>query len=291
MADRYQLLAAIGEGGMGTVWRARDLRRDVDVAVKLLRREVAEPTLVLRFMREARESARLQHPSIVRTLDFATTSGGEPFMVMELLRGRTLANRLDAETRIPPREAVALLLPIVSALAVAHRAGVVHRDVKPENVFLVESSDGSVRPVLMDFGLAKVGQTASGRCLTERYALVGTPEYMSPEQFSGEEDIDGRSDVWSLCVMLYEVLAGWRPFPSDEPLALFAAVIARRPPMLDELCAADARLSAIVERGLAKSPEDRWSSMHELGAALAQWSRPTPSCARASASPRRGFAW
>jgi eukaryotic-like serine/threonine-protein kinase len=271
IAGKYLLLSLIGEGGMGTVWQARNVMLDVDVALKVIRREIREPSILERFVREARASARLQHPSIVRVYDCGTSERGEPFMVMELLQGTNLGHRLDAETRIEPVEAVTLLLPIAAALSVAHEGGVVHRDLKPDNVFLADTSDGCTRPVIMDFGIAKLRQASSDRPLTGHDALVGTPEYMSPEQLAADGDVDARSDVWGFCVLLYEVVAGRRPFEASSSRELFAAIVAATPPSLHEIGAADARLSDIVRRGLAKRREERWASMRELGAALAQW--------------------
>ncbi|MEJ7730254.1 MAG: serine/threonine-protein kinase [Polyangiaceae bacterium] len=264
-------MSLIGEGGMGTVWRARNVMLDAHVAVKLIRGEIRHPSLLERFIREARASARLQHPSIVRVYDYGTSSKGEPFMVMELLEGTNLGHRLDEETRLEPVEAVTLLLPIAGALAVAHDAGVVHRDLKPENIFLVEGRDGCARPVIMDFGIAKLREAPTDRPLTAQDALVGTPEYMSPEQLSGDAEVDARSDVWGFCVVLHEVIAGQRPFEGASARELFAAIVTATPPSLHELGSADSCLSDIVQRGLAKDPNDRWSSMRELGAALAQW--------------------
>jgi serine/threonine-protein kinase len=271
LADKYRLVSLIGEGGMGTVWRARNVVLDVDVALKVIRREIRDPSILERFMLEARASARLQHPAIVCVYDFGTSDRGEPFMVMELLQGTNLGYRLEMETRIDAAEAVTLLLPIAAGLSVAHRAGVVHRDLKPDNIFLAEGCDGCTRPVLMDFGIAKLRQVSSDRPLTCPDALVGTPEYMSPEQLAADSNVDARSDVWGFCVLLYEVIAGRRPFDADSPRELFAAIAVSTPPSLHELGVTDRHLSDIVCRGLAKRPEDRWSSMHELGIALAQW--------------------
>jgi serine/threonine-protein kinase len=271
LADKYQLLSPIGAGGMGMVWRARNVVLDVDVALKVIRREINDPSILDRFMLEARASARLQHPSIVCVQDYGSSARGEPFMVMELLQGTSLEHRLQMEGRIDALEAVTLLLPIAAGLSAAHQAGVVHRDIKPDNIFLAQGGDGWLRPVIMDFGIAKLRQESTHRPLTCPGALVGTPEYMSPEQLAADCDIDARSDVWGFCVVLYEVIAGRRPFDGASQLELAAAIVGATPKSLCELGVADERLSAIVRRGLAGRPDDRWGSMHELGIALAQW--------------------
>ena len=269
---KYRLERVLGEGGMGTVWLARNLTLDSDVAIKLLRRRRVTTETRERLHQEARASARLEHPSIVRTFDFGWTRRGDPYVVMEVLRGESLADVLDREGRLIPVHAVSVLLPIAGALATAHQKGVVHRDLKPENVLLVPHETGTLTPKLMDFGIAKLvdpDDADEGRRLTGERTILGTPDYMSPEQACGDHDVDARSDVWSYCVMLHELLEGRRPFEGDGPRALFRAIVDAEPGPLGPHV--DARLREIVARGLAKEREDRWSSMRELGVELAQW--------------------
>jgi serine/threonine-protein kinase len=275
IADKYELVSQLGEGGMGTVWLARNIALDVHVALKLIRRDVADEETAARFVREAKAAARVQHPSIIRVYDYGSSTRGEPYMVMELLRGKSLGEVLDEQGRMLPAVAVTTMLPIASGLAVAHDEGIVHRDLKPDNVLVAHSADGEVRPVVMDFGIAKLNSTSTDTRLTQERALVGTPDYMSPEQACADGDIDARSDVWSLCVMLYELIAGDRPFVGESRRELFAAIVTGAPKSLTELGYADEALWTIIERGLAKNREERWSSMRELGAALAEWASGT----------------
>ena len=194
-------------------------------------------------------------------------------MVMELLRGKSLGEVLDDQGRMLPAVAVTTVLPIASGLAVAHDEGIVHRDLKPDNVLVANNADGEVRPVVMDFGIAKLNSTSTDTRLTQERALVGTPDYMSPEQACADGDIDARSDIWSLCVMLYELIAGDRPFVGESRRELFAAIVTGAPKSLAELGYTDEALWKIIERGLAKNRDDCWSSMRELGAALAAWAQ------------------
>lgn len=156
IADKYRLDAVLGRGGMGTVWRARNLTLDVDVAVKLIRREAASDTSAERLLVEARAAARIRHPSIVSVFDFGRTSSGDPFIVMEVVEGESLANLLDRKVRLDALTACKTLLPIAHALAAVHRRGIVHRDLKPENIILAQADPGVVTPKLVDFGVAKV---------------------------------------------------------------------------------------------------------------------------------------
>ncbi|MEJ7730257.1 MAG: serine/threonine-protein kinase [Polyangiaceae bacterium] len=271
VADKYEILSQLGEGGMGTVWLARNRSLDMDVALKLIRRDVADEETTARFVREAKAAARLQHPAVIRVYDYGTSSRGEPYMVMELLRGKSLGEVLDEQGRMLAAVAVTTMLPIASGLAVVHDEGIVHRDLKPDNVLIANTADGEVRPVVMDFGIAKLNSTSTDTRLTQERALVGTPDYMSPEQACADGDIDARSDIWGLCVMLYELIAGERPFVGESRRELFAAIVTGTPKSLAELGYTDEVLWKIIERGLAKNRDDRWPSMRELGAALAAW--------------------
>jgi eukaryotic-like serine/threonine-protein kinase len=269
VAGKYRLERVLGEGGMGTVWAARNTALDALVAVKLIA-GTDRASLSARLLKEARAAARLRHPAIVRVFDVGETQHGEPFIVMELLEGGSLADRLDLETTLEPIAAVRLLLPIAEALSNAHAAHIVHRDLKPDNVFIADE-DGRIQPKLLDFGIVHVGMGPGATRLTEHGEFVGTPAYMSPEQALGGEDIGRATDVWSFSVVLYECLSGRLPFSSEGYNALMREIIDDTPPTLAELGAGDARLSKIVEIGMAKEPAQRWSSMKTLGAALAEW--------------------
>jgi serine/threonine-protein kinase len=255
---------------MGAVWRARNNALDSPVAIKLLRRRLKREANDARLLQEARAAAKLDHPAIVRVFDVGETEQRDPFIVMELLQGESLASMLKTHGRLGPTRAVQILLPIADALAVAHGKKIVHRDLKPDNIFIA-SLEGQVQPKLVDFGVAKVDKREPGSFVTQAGAILGSPEYMSPEQAVGSDDVDHRSDVWSFCVVLYEALAGALPFNGSNYNALLYAIVETSPPSVQALSAGDAELSSIIERGMDKDPARRWGSMVELGGALAQW--------------------
>ncbi len=270
IAGRYRLVRVIGEGGMGFVWLAKNLTLDIDVAIKLIRRDRAAPEAPARLLQEARATARLGHPSIVRTFDFGESEHGDPFIVMEVLSGESLADVIDRKGKLPPIIAVQTLLPVASALVEAHAKGIIHRDLKPENIMIVKDEAGSLIPKVVDFGIAKLVADVERR-YTLAGELLGSPDYMSPEQARGEGDVDERADVWALSVMLYELVCGTRPFDAANYNALLTAILTREPAPATELSSADPALWAILERGLAKSVSARFATMRELGTALATW--------------------
>ncbi|MBK7579448.1 MAG: protein kinase [Myxococcales bacterium] len=271
VGGKYRLTNIVGEGGMGSVWLARNLTLDADVCVKLIRRESATPKASARLLQEARAAARLNHPSIVRVFDFGETEHRDPFIVMEVLRGDSLRRLMERKARLPAANAVATLLPVASALAEAHSKGVVHRDLKPENIVLVTDESGAVIPKVVDFGIAKVRRDDLARGLTQDGSVLGSPEYMSPEQAQGRSDVDGRTDVWAVSVILYELVVGQLPFVGDNYNALLWAIQQGEPAPTLNFAAGDQELWRILKRGLAKKADERWGSMRELGAALAEW--------------------
>jgi serine/threonine-protein kinase len=184
---------------MGVVWVAHSLVLGVDVAIQLIRSGVADPDLASRMAREAQATATLGHPAIVRVFDFGATESGDPFLVMELAHGETLAALLRREERLTPFAALQLILPIVDGLRCAHERGIVHRDIKPENVFVARDTLGRVQPKLLDFGIAKLDHHPNVTRLTQVGEVLGSPEFMSPEQARGIGNVDLRTDVWSLC--------------------------------------------------------------------------------------------
>lgn len=268
IGDRYRLDREIGKGGMGVVWVAHSLVLGVDVAVKLIRAENAGPGLATRMAREAHAAARLSHPSLVRVFDFGWTDRGDPFLVMEFVQGETLAALLQREGSMPPFKAVQTLLPIADGLRLAHEHSIVHRDIKPENILLATDTIGRVQPKLLDFGIAKVEHTPIDGKLTQVGAILGSPEYMSPEQAKGLDTVDARTDVWSLSVALYELLTGDTPFHGSNYNALMQAII-NDPPVPPR--SGDNELWKVLSRGLAKDADQRFASMSELGEALALW--------------------
>lgn len=269
IADKYRLGRKLGEGGMGEVWLSHNEMLDIDVAIKLIRREVATEEMADRLLHEARAAARLGHPAIVRVNDFGKTAGGDPFIVMELLDGEDLASALVKRGTLSPEKAVRTLLPIAHALAAAHTKGIVHRDLKPENVYLAKNEDGQIQPKLVDFGVAKLEKGHSRR-ITQNGALLGSPLYMSPEQAQGN-DVDHRADIWALGVVLYEVVTGHAPFEGKNYNAVLYSIMSNHPTPTTDLGVGDADLWTVIERGLQKDPDRRWYSMRDFGEALARW--------------------
>ncbi len=271
IAGKYRLESLLSEGGMGSVWRAFNLQLEVPVAIKLLRADLSGEELGERLRVEARAAAKLVHPSIIRVFDVGDSEAGEPFIVMELLSGQSLGDLL-AGGPLPAVNAVQLLLPIAEALSLAHSRGVVHRDLKPDNIFLANEGD-TLQPKLLDFGIAKVTSTAAtGRgVLTQTGTLLGSPDYMAPEQAYGRSDIDERCDIWSFCVVLYEAIAGQSPFSSSSVQSTLRSVVQDDPLPLDVLAGVDRTLASLVERGMSKDREQRPSSVFELGEQLATW--------------------
>ncbi|HZO14752.1 MAG TPA: serine/threonine-protein kinase, partial [Polyangiaceae bacterium] len=271
VAEKYRLESLIRRGGMGYVWVARNLALDVDVAVKLIRHELASPHASQRLLTEARAVARLGHPSVVRMFEHGKTEHGDAFVVMELVRGEALDTVLARGTRLPAQRAVQLLLPVASALAAAHAQGIVHRDVKPDNIVLTTTDAGGIVPKLLDFGVAKFREEGRATVTTHEGTTLGSPAYMAPEQALGAPDIDARADVWGFCVVLYEAVTGYRPFQGPTYRAMMDSVLRLDPVSFMEHGVGDDLLWTICARGLAKDPAERWASMRELGRALARW--------------------
>src|SRR5450432_707965 len=255
---------------MGAVWRAANLLLDLPVAIKLIRADLDRNALRARLQLEARSVAKLGHPAIVRIYDVGETEAGDPFIVMELLHGETLAQML-AHGRLSAVHTVQLLLPIIDACAMAHARGIVHRDLKPDNL-LIARENQRIQPKILDFGIAKLTDPRdANHRLTEAGTVVGSPDYMSPEQARGRDDVDYRTDIWSLCVVLYEAIAGTTPFAASNYNALLRAIVEDQPSSLGDYAAGDPELWAILQKGLAKDPQARHRSMAELGRALAAW--------------------
>ncbi len=258
VANRYRLERVVGEGGMGVVWAARDLANEREVALKIVKEPSAE--LRKRSLREACVTARVGHPTLIEVHDVVsleTEKGEVPVLVMPLLEGESLDRMLARRAQLDERETIAILEPVVAGMCAAHARGVIHRDLKPPNVFLANDGPGSRVVVVLDFGLAKLlspdGSDAGADKLTRTGALLGTPFYMAPEQLFGESSVDGRADVWAIGVMLYECLSGRKPIEgrSYGQIAKNVAVKAITP--LDALVpGVDPRLAAIAARMLEK---------------------------------------
>lgn len=263
LADRYELRELLGSGGMAQVLEGYDRLLDRRVAVKILRDDLAgDPTLPQRFLREARTAARFSHPNAVTVFDTGI-QGRRPYIVMELIEGRTLAEELAERGQLPAGEAIAIAEQTLDALAAAHELGFVHRDVKPGNIMLLDG--GGVK--LTDFGIAKELRDAQAG-LTATGTVMGTPRYLAPEQVGGEPAVPA-SDVYAMGVVLYEMLAGAPPFDGDNAIAV--ALAHQRdpvPPLHRRRRDLDAGLVAVVERALAKDPADRYVDAGAMRSAL-----------------------
>jgi eukaryotic-like serine/threonine-protein kinase len=255
---------------MGTVWVARHRELGSEVALKLIRRAFAtSPAALDRLLREARTAAGFHHPNIVRVYDFGRTSSGDPYIVMERLVGVTLSAFLRGRGRLSGVQAVRILLPVLSAIVAAHEKGVIHRDVKPENVFLSEQ-DGGLTPKLLDFGIARATTDGAQR-ITADGAILGSPDYLSPEQAQGSADVDERSDTWAICVTLYELITGELPFKGRNYNGIMRSIVQDAPRPTTEFAAGDAGLWRILERGLQKEPAERYQTARALARELARW--------------------
>jgi serine/threonine-protein kinase len=267
VAGRYRLLRPIGAGAMGTVWAARHELLGRDFALKLAAISArAGPEVRARFLREAQIVGKLRHPNVVDVADVGDVGLGTGlYLAMELLEGQSLAERIAEHGPFDPPEALAIASEVCRGLSAAHAAGVVHRDVKPENIFLARGPSGGIVPKLLDFGISKAGEGGEA-LITLSGQLFGTPAYMSPEQALGEIDIDHRTDVWSLGVVLYEMLTGRRPFAAESYPALLPLIADKDFAPLPPSIPAD--VQAIITRCLAKSREDRYPSADALREAL-----------------------
>ncbi|MFT3767219.1 MAG: protein kinase [Minicystis sp.] len=278
IAGKYRLLRPLGKGSMGEVWAAAHESLGREVAIKLIYE--GSPELAARLKREALACGRLEHPNIVRVYDFGETEGGDPFLVMELLVGETLADRIARERRVPPAEAVAVALDVARALGAAHEAGIVHRDLKPANVFLAQGGEARVK--VLDFGVSKI-LTSFDMSVTTDGALVGSPAYMSPEQARALPEIDPRADLWAIGVLLFEMLTGTRPFAASTVVGVVTEILAGPIPTLAEaLPGVDPRLDAAVRRCLTRDVEQRMAS----AATLVDMLTPVLASLRAASGPR-----
>jgi serine/threonine protein kinase len=265
LSAHYRLERELGRGGMATVYLAHDLRHDRPVALKVLHPELAEAlSPEPRFLREIRTAARLEHPHILPVLDSGAAQG-LLWYTMPYVEGESLRARLDCEGQLPVEEAVRLAREVADALEYAHAHGVVHRDIKPENILL---SGGHAR--VADFGIAKAVEAAGGETLTVSGVLVGTPAYMSPEQGAGERELDGRSDVYSLGCVLYEMLAGEPLWSGPSPVAVIAQRITESSRPLGALReGVPTAVEQAITQALARSPADRFQTVAEFAKALA----------------------
>jgi tRNA A-37 threonylcarbamoyl transferase component Bud32 len=273
IGERYQVQSVIGAGGMGVVFEATHLQLRQRVAIKVLIPELCEdPEAVVRFLREARAMVKIESEHVARVTDVGTLGSGEPYIVMEYLEGSDLAAVLKRVGRVSIADAVTYLLQASEAIAEAHSVGVIHRDLKPSNLFLARRRDGSSLVKVLDFGISKaVPNVSFGRTSTRTATSVvmGSPLYMSPEQLRSSKCADPRSDVWSLGILLHELLVGEPPFIADTLPGLLAKIIADPPRALRSgRLEAPGALEAVVARCLAKDPAERFQSVSEFAKAL-----------------------
>jgi serine/threonine-protein kinase len=267
--DRYRVERLLGAGGMGAVYAARDTILDKRVALKILHKEIADDeNMTARFIQEARAASAFKHRHVVESLDFGTHEAA-PFLVMEFLEGEAFADILQREQKISPERAVSLLEPIARALARAHQAGIIHRDVKPDNVFIAKGdNEGEFVPKLVDFGIAK--RTTEGELrLTKTSVAMGTPFYMPPEQAMGAKDVTPAADQYAFAAMLFEAVSAKFPHDGESYNALIINKVTKEPLSLIDACPGiDATFSAVVMKALAREPEGRYPSMTDLRDAL-----------------------
>ena len=269
---KYLIERELGVGGAGVVVCARHRELDERVAIKFLLPGKSNSDAVARFRREARAANRVKDEHVVRIIDVSTTATGVPYVVMEYLEGVDLERMLlqSPERQLPVPDAIEFILQACEALAECHRSGIVHRDLKPSNLFCVQSADGAPLIKLLDFGISKLNTTTVDGVMTAEHLIMGSPRYMSPEQFASASEVDHRTDVWALGIILYELITGEVPFADSTLLKIWDKVRSAALRPLEELRRdAPAALNPVLEKCLAKQPEERYQNVAELAKALA----------------------
>ncbi|MEA2696818.1 MAG: eukaryotic-like serine/threonine-protein kinase [Myxococcales bacterium] len=283
-ADKYRVDGLLGNGGMGMVFAATHLQLETRVAIKLLHAELSSTeTAKTRLLREARATAKIKSANVARVLDVGTVEWGGLFIVMEYLDGEDLAAFLQKQPRLSPAQAVGFLLQACDGVRAAHALGIIHRDLKPSNLFVTKDASGAVIIKVLDFGLSKLVDpstgspvvTRGGAQLTRPDSMIGSPAYMSPEQLKDPRAVDGRTDIWSLGVILFEMLSGARPFEAKTLPELCPLILSGQPRSLRELRPElPAELVAIVERCLQRDPAQRYRDVGALEKDLARFGPP-----------------
>jgi serine/threonine-protein kinase len=273
---RYRVLRLIAKGGMGSIYEAEHEAIGQRVALKVMHTALTGDDGVLsRFANEARAAAMLGHPGIIKCIDVGDTDDGTPYLVLELLEGRDLEAELRARGALPIHEAISIAIEVAAAVGCAHRAGIIHRDLKPDNVFLLARPEPTASLKVLDFGISKFTNGLSAAPPTKTGTVLGTPNYMAPEQIHDSSKADARADVYGLGALLYQMLAGKMAFEAPALPTLVMKILSSRPPPLAEIRPElPAPLIAAVERALAKLPEERFASMDELMDAIRPYARP-----------------
>src|SRR6185503_12377892 len=265
---RYRIIKTLGEGGMGTVFLAEHALIKRRVAIKILHPELAtDENVVERFMNEARAAGMLGHPNIVDSTDMGFTHDHVPYIVFEYLEGALLTDEIYRVGGLPVRRTVRICAQIASALRAAHNANVVHRDLKSDNVFLTDKDDASDHVKVLDFGISRFLETDADE--RQKGMVMGTPEFMAPEQITDPEHVDGRADIYALGVIMYEMLTARRPFSNeDDPQQLLHRIVHDEPPPLARPEVPHGLAEIIRDKMMAKNPADRYQSMADVEAAL-----------------------
>jgi len=272
IAGRYKLVQTLGDGAMGQVFVAENLAIGQKVALKVLKQELlADATFRMRFQQEAEAIAAVEHRNVARFLDLVV--GDPTFIVMEYVKGPTLAQVIREKKRLPPLDAMYIAERLCWALEAAHQRGVVHRDIKPSNVILSPDTENEIEPKLIDFGLAKVAAASSEKGLTRTGQIVGTPDYMSPEQIANKE-VDARSDVYSLGCLVFEMCVGRPPFTGGDDVQVLYQQLQVKPDRVeDHVPDAPPEIDKLLGKALAKDPQARFQSMREMAEAIARGRR------------------
>jgi serine/threonine protein kinase len=283
LAGKYRVERVLGAGAMGVVVAARHLQLETQVALKfLLPAMMGHPEAVARFAREARAAVRIKSEHVARVLDVGTLDTGAPYIVMEFLEGIDLAKWLQTKGPLPVEQTSEFVLQVCEAVAEAHSLGIVHRDLKPANLFCIRRPDGVLSVKVLDFGISKVGAlgSASDAAMTQAAALMGSPLYMSPEQMQSSRDVDARTDIWALGVVIYELLSGSLPFSGQTIPEICIKIATAQPPSLDQLAPhVPAGMRAVIAKCLQKNRDQRYHDVAELAQGLSDFA---PARARTS---------
>lgn len=268
IGGNYHIKKKLGEGGMGAVYLGEHVKMSRKSAIKVMTQSMAhDPDAIARFNREATNAARINHPNVCAIYDFGETSDGLIFLAMEFIEGGSLTDIIEKEGALPPQRAARILLQTAEALQAAHDLGIVHRDLKPDNIMITRGRNGAEVVKVVDFGIAKAMSGEEGQKVTKTGLVVGTPEYMSPEQLSGDK-LDGRSDIYSLALVFFRMLTGTLPFQADSAQETMIKRLTDDPLKLGEAMpgsAFPARLQDIMDRALARMPSERYASAAEFG--------------------------